>query len=295
MQQRPWFLLAAVLVLGGCTTPPKPPPAPTAVTTAPPRIALVLGSGAARGFAHVGVIKTLEARGIVPDIVVGTSAGSVVGALYAAGYRGSDLQRVALQLDESTLSDWSLPNRGVFKGEALQDFINRAVQGRPIEKLNRVFAVVATDLGSGEQVVFRRGDTGAAVRASSSIPGVFQPVVINGREYVDGGLTSPVPVRAAKRLGAELVIAVDVSISPRDGKTSDMIDVMLQAFSIMGQAIAAAELPEADVVIRPETSSIGAADFANRQRAIEAGERAALEALPAIREQIAAKARLVAR
>jgi NTE family protein len=255
----------------------------------------VLGSGAARGFAHVGVIKTLEAHGIVPDIVVGTSVGSVVGALYAAGYRGSDLQRVALQLDESTIGDWSLPNRGVFKGEALQDFINRAVQGRPIEKLNRVFAVVATDLGNGEQVVFRRGDTGAAVRASSSIPGVFQPVVINGREYVDGGLTSPVPVRAAKRLGAELVIAVDVSTSPRDGKTSDMIDVMLQAFSIMGQAIAAAELPEADVVIRPETSSIGAADFANRQRAIEAGERAALAALPAIREQIAAKARLVAR
>ncbi len=295
MPSRAVLLLLLLLTLAGCATPPPLPPAPTAVTTVPPRIALVLGGGAARGFAHVGVIKTLEARGIVPDIVVGTSAGSVVGALYAAGYRGADLERVALQLDESMVSDWSLPNRGVFKGEALQEFINRAAQGRPIEKLNRVLAVIATDLGSGEQMVFRRGDIGLAVRASSSIPGVFQPVAINGREYVDGGLTSPVPVRAAKRLGAELVIAVDVSNKPRDRRTADTIDMLLQTFSIMGQAIAAGELPEADVVIRPDTSRIGAMDFGSRRQAIAEGERAALDALPAIRDSIAAKARVVAR
>lgn len=293
------FLLVWVLltIFSGCTTSPTLPPVtpPTAVTTVPPRIALVLGGGAARGFAHVGVIQTLEAHGIVPDIIVGTSAGAVVGALYAAGYQGNDLQRVALQLDESMIGDWSLPNRGVFKGEALQDFVNRAAQNRPIEKLNRVLAVIATDLGSGAQAVFSRGDTGLAVRASSSVPGVFQPVAINGREYVDGGLVSPVPVHAAKKLGAELVIAVDVSNKPRNGKTGDMIDVMLQTFSIMGQAIAAAELPLADVVIRPDTAGMGAADFASRQQAIAAGARAARAALPAIRERIAAKAHLVAR
>lgn len=275
-------------------TPPAPAPPSTAVSTVPPKIALVLGGGAARGFAHVGVIKQLEAHGIVPQIVVGTSAGSVVGALYAAGYHGADLERVALKLDESMIGDWSMPNRGVFKGEALQAFVNRAVQERPIEKLNRTFAVVATDLGTGATVVFRKGDTGLAVRASSSVPVIFQPVTINGHEYVDGGLTSPVPVRTAKLLGAELVIAVDVSSKPRYGKTGDSVDVLLQTFSIMGQAIAANELPQADVVIRPDTANLSAADFASRKKAIAAGERAVRAALPALRKAIAEKSRVVA-
>lgn len=178
-------VLLAVAALAGCTVPaPKPAP------VAPPKIALALGGGAARGFAHIGVIKALEAQGIVPDIVVGTSAGSVVGSLYAAGLTGFELQKVALQMDEAQVSDWSLPDRGVLKGEALQNFINRAVANRPLEKLNRTFAVVATDLQSGEPVVFRTGNTGMAVRASSCVPGVFQPVSINGRDYVDGGLVS---------------------------------------------------------------------------------------------------------
>ena len=295
-----------LLTLFGCATvpvggPPPPtevkevPPPPTAVKAVPPKIALVLGGGAARGFAHVGVIKVLEAQGIVPDIVVGTSAGSFVGALYAAGYSGTDLERVALQFDEWQIGDWSLPDRGIFKGEALQNFINRAVQDRPLEKLNRVFAVVATDLQSGKQIVFRRGNSGMAVRASSSLPGIFQPVSINGREYVDGGLVSPVPVHVAKTLGATLIIAVDVSSKPRYGKTGDTLDMLLQTFAIMGQAIASSELPEADVVIRPDTSGLGLADFADRQHAIKAGEKAALAALPLIRQKITAKSGIAAR
>jgi NTE family protein len=301
------FLVFPILmVLFGCATAPPveapretphevPSPPPTEVKSVPPKIALVLGGGAARGFAHVGVIKVLEAHGIVPDLIVGTSAGSFVGALYAAGYRGADLQRVAQQMDESTVGDWSLPDRGFFKGEALQDFVNRAVQNRPLEKLNRTFAVVATDLQTGEQVVFRRGNTGAAVRASSSVPGIFRPVSINGREYVDGGLVSPVPVRVARKLGADFVIAVDVSNKPRNGKVADSIDLLLQTFAIMGQAIASNELPEADVVLRPDTSRIGLADFITRDLAIKEGEKAALGALTEIRSKIAAKTRLVAK
>ncbi|OFZ88564.1 MAG: esterase [Betaproteobacteria bacterium RIFCSPLOWO2_12_FULL_62_58] len=299
------FIVPLLLVVFGCATAPVetprefprevPPAPPTEVKSVPPKIALVLGSGAARGFAHIGVIKALEAQGIVPDIIVGTSVGSLIGALYAGGYSSVDLQRVALQLDESMMGDWSLPDRGVFKGEALQNFVNSAVQNRPLEKLDRLFAVVVTDLQSGEQVVFRRGNTGMAVRASSSVPGVFQPVTINGREYVDGGLVSPVPVRVAKSLGAEVVIAVDVSNKPRYGKVNDTIDVLLQAFAIMGQAIASNELPEADVVIRPDTSRIGRADFANRQRAIQEGEQAALATVPLIRQKIAAKSGVAAR
>ncbi len=255
----------------------------------PPKIALALGGGATRGFAHIGVIKALEAHGIVPDIVVGTSTGSLVGALYAGGYSGFDLQRAALQLDDSVIADWSLPDRGFIKGEALQNFVNRAVQNRPLEKLNKPFATVVTDLHSGEPVVFRTGNTGMAVRASSSVPGVFQPVTINGREYVDGGLVSPVPVRAARGMGADLVIAVYISNDPRFGKTRDSFDVMLQTFAIMGQSIAGYELAEADIVIRPDTGAMRGTDFDNRHQAIIEGEKAGLAAIAAIKQKIAEK------
>lgn len=266
------FLFLLPLLLAGCVSlgeKPAPPPAP-----APVKIALALGGGAARGFAHVGVIKALEAQGIVPDIVVGTSAGAVVGALYASGLNGFELQKVALDMDEGQIGDWSLPDRGVFKGEALQLFVNKAVGQRPLEKLPRVFGVVATDLKSGEPVVFRNGNTGMAVRASAAVPGVFQPVAINGREYVDGGLVSPVPVRVARSLGANFVIAVDISAKPRDASTRSSLDVLLQTFAIMGQTIGRYETAEADVVIRPVTAELPATDFAGRHRAVLEGEKA---------------------
>ena len=260
-------------------TPPQPKPAP--------RIALALGGGAARGFAHVGVIKALEAQGIAPDIIVGTSAGAVVGALYAAGHSGFELQRLVLQLEESQFSDWSLPDRGVFKGEALQSFVNQAVGQRPLEKLGKLLAVVATDLQSGEGVVFRTGNTGMAVRASSSVPGVFQPVAINGREYVDGGLVSPVPVQAARALGADFVIAVDISDNPRHGRTQSTIDVLLQAFAIMAQTISLKELPLADIVIRPQTLELRATDFQGRHLAVLEGEKAVAAVLVELKAKLA--------
>lgn len=275
---------------------PAPKPAPSVelpvkpgVRVVVPKIALALGGGAARGFAHIGVIKALESHGIVPDMVIGTSSGSLVGALYASGYGGFDLQRVALQLDDTIIADWSLPDRGFIKGEAMQNFVNQAVQNRPIEKLNKPLAVVATDLQSGEPVVFRTGNTGMAVRASSSVPGVFQPVTISGREYVDGGLVSPVPVRAARAMGADLVIAVYISSNPRLGKTKDSVDVMLQTFAIMGQSIAGFELPEADVVIRPDMARIRSTNFEDRHLAIIEGERAGLAVIAAIKQKIAEK------
>ena len=255
---------------------------------APAKIALVLGGGATRGFAHIGVIKALEAQGIYPDIVVGTSVGALVGALYAAGNNGFDLQKLAMQMQESEVSDWSLPDRGVFKGEALQNFVNRAVNQRPMEKLNRVLAVVATDLHSGEMVVFRTGNTGMAVRASSSVPGVFQPVTINGHEYVDGGLTSPVPVRVAKTLGADFVIAVDVSAKPEFGRTTSSFEVLLQTFAIMQQSISRNEITDANVAIRPTLPDVRRTDFQDRNLAILAGEQAVAAVLPELRSKLAA-------
>jgi NTE family protein len=281
------LLLATLTValLSGCALlgeKPPPPPAPV-----PIKIGLALGGGAARGFAHIGVIKALEAQGIVPDIVVGTSAGAVVGALYSSGLSGFELQKMALDMDEGQIGDWSLPDRGVFKGEALQSFVNRAVGNRPLEKLPRSFGVVATDLKSGEAVVFRSGNTGMAVRASAAVPGVFQPVSINGREYVDGGLVSPIPAKAVRNLGANFVIAVDISVKPRDARTASTLDVLLQTFAIMGQSISRYETAEADIVIRPVTAELPATDFAGRHRAVLEGEKAAAAAMAEIKDRLA--------
>lgn len=253
-----------------------------------PRIALALGGGAARGFAHIGVIKALETNGIVPDLVVGTSAGSVVGALYAAGHGPFELQKLAIQLDESSVTDWSLFDRGVIKGEALERFINTHVGNKPLEGLKRRFAAVATDLQSGEPIIFQRGNTGTAVRASSSIPGVFPPVAINGREYVDGGLVAPIPVREARSLGADLVIAVDISGRPSGKKNQGSLDVLLDTISIMGGALGKVELADADVVIRPELRGLPATNFQQRHEAILQGEKVGFAAVARVREVIAA-------
>ena len=283
------FVLLLLLIIVGCATPPEvkgQAPPPRAVAKPLPKIALVLGGGAARGFAHIGVIKTLEAQGIVPDMVVGTSAGSVVGALYAGGYGGFDLQKVAFQLDQDSVGDFALPDRGFIKGELLQNYINKALRNRPIESLNKPFAAVATDLQSGEMVIFRRGNTGMAVRASSSVPGVFQPVSIGGREYVDGGLVSPVPVKAARGMGADIVIAVDISSKPKNARIKDTLDVLLQTFNIMGQGLGRYEMAEADVVLQPLIGTMGATEFEQKHTAIMEGEKATLAALPLIRAKI---------
>lgn len=274
-------------------TPPTPPleakaevkPEPIITRKKnPPKIGLALGGGAVRGFSHVGVIKTLEAQGINIDIVTGTSAGSIVGALYAGGINGFDLQKIALAMDESVATDWTiLPNRGVFKGESLQNYINQSLHNRNIERMSKTLGIVATDLQSGEMAVFRQGNTGMAVRASSSVPGVFQPMTISGREYVDGGLTSPVPVRAAKLLGADIVIAVDISKNPDSGKTGNGLDLLLQTFAIMGKSINYFELNEAHIVNRPNIGDIGPTDFKARHLAILEGERAAQGAIEKIR------------
>ncbi len=287
-------ILLVTALLAACVSPPPlptpaepPPPAAVAVPKPAPKVALVLGGGAARGFAHIGVIKALEAQGIVPDIVVGSSAGSVVGVLYAAGLDGFALQKLALGMQENMVADWSLPNRGVLKGEALQEFINRSVNNQPLQKLRRPVGVVATDLMSGETMLFRRGDAGMAVRASSAVPGVFQPVEISGREYVDGGLTSPVPAQAARAMGADFVVAVDISSVGRRERLSGTLDVLLQTFAVMGQAISRHELEDADVVIRPKTAAVSSTSFEDRHLAILEGEKAAAAVMAELKTKLA--------
>jgi len=267
--------------------PPPPPPAPNR----PPRLGLALGGGAARGFAHIGVIQVLEEAGIKPDLVVGTSAGSLVAALYAHGKNGAELASVALTLDEGTITDWAFPGRGMIRGDALARFVREHTKGQTIEQMKLRLGIVATDLDSGAGVLFERGDTGQAVRASSSVPAVFQPVRIGEREYVDGGLVSPVPVRFARQMGAEMVLAVDISSPPDGAATGDTLKLLLQTFAIMGKSINRFELRDADVVLRPPLLGVSSADFTSRVRAIRSGRDTALAQLPEIKAKLAALAR----
>lgn len=283
-------------------TPSVPAPGTSAVTpgspvvSAPrpvvrPRIGLALGGGAARGFAHIGVLQVLEEQGIKPDLVVGTSAGSVVAALYAAGKNPTELGSMAMNLDESSITDWVFPGRSLLKGEALARFIRTQTGGKQIEAMRLPLGIVAADLQSGEPILFRRGDPGVAVRASSAVPAVFEPVKMGGREYIDGGAVSPIPVRFAKQMGADVIIAVDISAIPQGRSTKGAVDILLQTFNIMGHAISQHELADADVVIRPKLEGVGSADFSARRLSILAGREATLSVLPQLKERIAARTR----
>jgi NTE family protein len=253
----------------------------------------VLGGGAARGFAHIGVIQVLEEAGIRPALVVGTSAGSMVAAFYASGKNGVQLQQLAQTMEEATLTDWTLPifSRGILRGEALARYVSAQVKGLAIENMPMPLGIVATDLNQGTGVLFQRGDTATAVRASSAVPAIFQPVKIAGHEYVDGGLVSPVPVRYARQMGAELIIAVDISSAPEGNPASDTLQVLLQTFAIMGKSINSLELRDADIVVRPQLNGMAGSDFAARGRAIEAGRLAMQAMLPQLRAALDAKSR----
>ena len=254
-----------------------------------PLVALALGSGGARGFAHVGVIKALEEAGIVPDIVTGSSSGAVVAALYAGGRRAGELEEIALAVEKGDLVDFVLFGKGWVKGEALQEFVNRMVDEKPIERLAKPFAVVATEAKSGRMTVFNRGNTGLAVRASASVPNLFVPPVINGEEYLDGGLSSPVPAKLAREMGADVVIAVDVSWFAQ-ARNTDAAGAMALHGRGGRYALLAAELDAADAVIVPRTTRTRMLDFAQREANIAAGEAAGREAVPQLRGLLAAAA-----
>ena len=298
IQTRIVLICFAILFLGfisGCATKTQSPAAdaPSAVspvaTPRPLKIGLALGGGAARGFAHVGVIAVLEEAGLKPQIVVGTSAGSLVAALYASGKTSAQLQQTALSMEEVAITDWMLPlvGRGMFRGEALARYVNELLANRLIENMVIPLGIVATDLNNGNAVLFQRGDTGTAVRASSAVPAVFVPVKINGREYVDGGLVSPVPVRFARQMGADVVVAVDISNPPEANTADGTLQILLQTFAIMGKSINQYELPGADVLVKPSLVGLKSADFSARQRAIDAGRAAMLSALPALKAKLA--------
>jgi NTE family protein len=271
---KPALLILLFAALHGCALAPPDhngKDAPRAVAIAPlkaprPVLGLVLGAGGARGFAHVGVIKVLEAAGLDADVVVGASSGALVASFYAAGMKAQTLEAMALALEDSDIFDFTLFGPGRVEGARLQQFVNRTLDGRPIESLAKPFAAVATHRDSGGMAVFNRGNTGVAVRASASVPTFFWPVMINGQSYVDGGVASRVPAALARDMGADVVIAVDISWR------------------------GAGDADAADVVIRPRAVRSRINDFQHRQANIAAGEAAALAVVAEVRERLAAAA-----
>ena len=259
--------------------------------TAKPKavVALALGGGASKGFAHIGIIKVLKENNIPVKVVTGTSAGSIVGSLYASGMSPDRLELEAEILGKTDLVDLTLSSSGFIKGEKLQNYINYKVGNRSIQQFPIKFAAVATDFESGKAVAFNRGNVGQAVRASASIPNVFQPTVIGGRRYVDGGLSQPVPVSAAKKQGANFIIAVDISARPVKNVNKSFFSYLDQTFNVMSIPLLQHELGQANVVIKPQVLEMGSiGGFDQKQRAIQLGEEAARAALPEIKRKLAA-------
>lgn len=271
------LIFCAIVVVSSCSfLKPAPVPARPAV------IAVVLGGGGSKGFAHIGVLKVLEAQKIPVHMIVGTSAGSLVGSLYASGKTAFELQDIALKMDRDNVIDydWKVWSGGLIKGDRLEDFINDNVKNTPIEKMKIPYFAVATNIATGEEIVFARGNTGMAVRASCAVPAIFQPFKIGKNTYVDGGVVSPVPVDVARRNGADVVIAVDISGGIKRTVPEGMIDSLKKSVDIMYSRIAEYQIKNADVVIRPNMTGIGSTDMEKFNEAILEGEKAATLALP---------------
>lgn len=289
------FAAAFALILSACPTTepvrraPNVQPAKAVQTKPRAVIGLALGGGASKGFAHIGIIKVLRENGIPVKVVTGTSAGSIVGSLYASGMSPDRLELEAEILGKTDLVDLTLSTSGFIKGEKLQNYINQKVGNRQIQQFPIKFAAVATNFETGRAVAFNTGNAGQAVRASASIPNVFQPVTIGSYQYVDGGLSQPVPVSAAKKQGANFVIAVDISARPTKGVSKGFFSYLDQTLNVMSTSALQNELGQANIVIKPQVLDLGAVGgFDQKKRAIEMGEQAARAALPEIKRKLAA-------
>lgn len=279
------LLLLVVLVMQGClTTAKKVLP----LNDRPPRIALVLGGGSSRGFAHVGVIRVLEQEKIPIDMIVGTSVGSLIGAIYAANPNSFELEWMAFELEKDDIFDFSLlsSRTGPIKGDKLEKFVVKHVKARNIEDMKIPFYAVACDLNTGEPVVFDKGPAEIAVRASSSIPGVFTPLNIKERIVVDGGVIGSVSPETARQKGADIVIVVNIGKNITNYETGNIIQITLQAIDIMGHRIDQYKNKDADVLIEPEVGNVGTMDFSKKKELMLAGIKAGQAAIPAIHKAI---------
>lgn len=281
-----WSTLVAfvfVFVVQACTTFPGVQESGTR-----PKIALVLGGGAARGFAHVGVIRILEREKIPIDLIVGTSVGSLIGAIYADARSSFDLEFTAFKLEKDDIFDFSVfsSTTGPVKGDRLEEFVLKKLSKANIEELAVPFAAVATNLNTGRQVVLDKGSIAKAVRASSAIPGVFTPVVYQNATLVDGGVVNNVPVDVARAKGADLVIAVNIGKNVVNWNVTNIVDITLQAVNIMSSEISTFKMRDADILIEPNVGAVAMMDFTQKEYCIRAGIEATEKAIPEIKKKI---------
>jgi NTE family protein len=278
--------LFMTVLLSSCASV-QGPPAPETIR---PKIALVLGGGAARGFAHVGVIRVLEREKIPIDMVIGTSVGSLIGAIYANDLNSFELEWTAFSLEKDDVFDYALMSAftgmGPVKGDKLEEFVKKKIPVANIENLKLPYAAVATDLNRGTRVVLDRGSVARAVRASSAIPGVFSPVEYQGRLLVDGGVVDNIPISVARAKGADIVIAVDISENVTNFNITNLVDVMLQSVNIMFSENVGYRKKDADVLITPNVGNVGMLDFSQKKRCMQAGIEAAERAMPGIKKKM---------
>jgi NTE family protein len=285
-------LVALALALAACNAeevaPERLPRFTPAAAAARPALALVLGSGGPRGFAHIGVLKVLDENGIRPDLIVGSSVGAMVGALYAAGMSAADLEHEAYGINVLEFFELRMLGGGVATGKVTQRWVNEHIGNKPIEGLRTPLVIAATRTRDNTLTLFNQGDTGLAVRASSASPGQFEPVRIGAESYVDGDEASPVPIRAARSLGAKVVIAVDVSAYAESTPKGVPLEWIEKDARRARQV--AAEAPAADVLLHPDIGYYAGHSAEYRKRVIAAAEKYTRERLPAIRAALGQKA-----
>jgi NTE family protein len=251
-----------------------------------PKIGLALGSGGARGFAHLGVIKVLTDHNIPIHFIAGSSMGALVASFFAAGHDIDRLYKLAMAFKRKYYLDFTVPKMGFVAGNRVKELVKVFTQGKNIEDLDIPIAIVATDLLKGEKVVFRKGSISEAVRASISIPGIFVPEKMNGKLLVDGGVIDRVPVSVVREMGANLIIAVDVSHVKINEEITSIFDVILQSIDIMQNELVKNREIASDVMIRPHVENFSSRAFTNIEEIIKIGEEEALLVLPNILEVI---------
>ena len=247
----------------------------------PPRVALVLSSGGLRGLAHLGVLRALEAHGLKPDLVVGSSVGALVGASYAAGLRSSTWIDRPLPGTLDPFGSWLVTPAE--RSRAYESFVAQLLGDRRIEQFSERFVAVATERRDGCIVLFGAGDAARAVSASSALPGALAPVSIRGQTFSDGGLAAPLPVRVARMLGARYVIAVDTTFHAEPVVPGGVIDSVFHAGMVMSRNLAIPDRLDADVLIEPQLPPVAEVTLDNRAALIAAGERAALAQIGRLR------------
>lgn len=251
-----------------------------------PRLAVALGSGSMHGLAHIGVVRAFEELALVPDLIVGSSAGAVVGALWAAGVGSARMEAMAQDTDFTALGSPVVPWRAFMHNRRIERMIDEAVGGRPIEQLPIRFAAVATALDDGSRVTLARGRTGLVVAASSAIPVLYKPVRVDGRELIDGSLSAPVPVDAARELGADVVLAVDVAYRPDEAPARHIVDMAFQTLHILINALAAEQLVHADVALRLSLHELMLQHDAPLRALVDAGRRSMLAKASVLRRML---------